>query len=633
MIKRKGSRRGGPKQEGKQAVSLPFAVQAAIIAASIGLVYLPTIELGWIWDDDQYIYNNPLLRDVSGLWAIWFEPDKTPQYYPIVFTMLWGQYQLFGISPVGYHVVNVLLHALNSILLLGILRRIPLSQNVALPVALAWGLHPVQVETVAWCTELKNLLSAAFYGIAWLCFWPLFDTGSPQAEVASEDGSAARQRSRATRYGAGTLCFIFALLSKSVTATMPAALCLVLWYKHGQIPWKALKALSPLLVIGGLLGWNTARLERLHVGAFGSEWDYGLLDRIGIAARALLHYAWNSLLPLEQIFFYPRYEVGWQAVRNLLAVAAVVAIAGAAIWLVRKGHRGVFACLGIFVGSAFPALGFLNVYPHRFAFVADHFVYIASAGLICLIWSSYLWLATRILQRWFDEKYLWIPVVIVLGLYGVGVNRHLPVFSSQITLWEDTLAKNPACPAAMQNLGLEYLANDRLLDAERILTAALEYDFDQFQTINSLGLVYERQGRNSEALESFLKAAKLNPLPVRPYVNAANLLRSEAEFLEMPDRRDKVVEYYTQAWEVKENYLAAFGLGTVNYEAGAFGDAADWFAKAGRLVPTDLDARYNEVQSLLDAGRLVEAREAAARLIADFPDDRASQSLAARLAE
>lgn len=610
---------------------LPFWGQAAAIVVATALVYIPALELGWIWDDDQYVYNNPLLRDFSGLWSIWFEPDKSPQYYPIVFTTLWIQFQLFGESASGYHTVNVALHALNGVLLLAILRRIPV--KFAFPIALAWSLHPIQVESVAWCTELKNVLSAAFYGAAWLALWPLF-CSQQSGEHSPEPGNSKLQTmSFWKRYAIGAFFVLMALLSKSVTASMPAALCLVLWFKQGKIPWQAIKILTPLLIVGGLLGWNTARLERIHVGAFGAEWDHGLLDRIGIAARSLVHYALNSLVPIEQVFFYPRFEVGWRSVGNLFAILFVACVAGASIWLALRGRRGVFTCLGMFAGSAFPALGFLNVYPHRFSFVADHFVYIASVGLICLWWAALMTLLDWGSKRFQAERFLWVPVAFVLGLYGLAVNRHLPVFSSQVTLWEDTLAKNPECPAAMQNLGLQYVLSDRLLEAESVLDQAMEFDFDRFQTLNSLGLLYEKQGRNSEALDAFVDAAKLNPLPVRPYVNAANILRREQAFENLPNRNDLVVNYYTKAWEAQENYVSAFGLGTTFYENEDFLTASDWFGKAAKLVPTDLDARYNEVQALFDAKLVSESRDAAQRLVAEFPDDKACRDLAALVAQ
>ena len=133
----------------------------AALLLIVMLAYIPAMRGGFVWDDIQYVVNNPTLRTLDGLREIWFRPYSTPQYYPLVFTAFWAGYRLWGLNPFGYHLFNVLLHCLSIILLWLILRR--LSVPGAWLAAAVFALHPINVESVAWITELKNVLSGSFY--------------------------------------------------------------------------------------------------------------------------------------------------------------------------------------------------------------------------------------------------------------------------------------------------------------------------------------------------------------------------------------------------------------------------------------------------------------------------------------
>src|SRR3990170_1792996 len=143
----------------------PGSPQTLGSAAALGiltlLAYLPAIGGGFVWDDDSYVTRNTTLRSADGLRRIWFELGAVPQYYPLVHTSFWVEYHLWGLNPRGYHLVNVLLHALNAVLVWLILRRLRVPG--AWFAAAVFALHPVHVESAAWITERKNVLSAAFY--------------------------------------------------------------------------------------------------------------------------------------------------------------------------------------------------------------------------------------------------------------------------------------------------------------------------------------------------------------------------------------------------------------------------------------------------------------------------------------
>lgn len=607
-------------QQPLQVPSPTYASLSPLLVALVAIVaYLTAIDLGWIWDDDQYVYLNPLLREFSGLWSIWFEPAKSPQYYPAVFSLLWIEYQLFGDWPLGYHLVNVLLHACNAALCVVILKRLQL--GAAIWIGLAFALHPIQVETVAWVSELKNLLSAFFYGITWLIWWPLLQQWySPStADKLRPEEPHSRATAIALRFMLGCFTFSMALFSKTVTASLPAGMLLACWFHAGRISAKQLGIMLPLLAVGGAVGWNTARLERLHVGAVGADWEYGWLERMGIAARCLVHYASQALLPVRQIFFYPRFDPSmdlgsWLAIAIcILAVAMVVAVA----W---RGMRGPFAALAFFVGSAFPALGFLNVYPHRFSFVADHFVYLPIVGILCLLWTGLWLLARRTAHVTKSSRLLsYLPLVLVLAGYVYALHRHLPNFQNAITLWEDTLSKNPNSVAAMQNLALAYTQNNRLEEALIWLERADHYDFDRYQTLNSLGMVRGMMGDREGARSAFEASIALKPDNPRPWVNLGNLTRATRD--SEPSTHEQARNYYKRAWEVGPDYLAAFALGTLCYENGELEQAAEWFANAEAERPNDLDASFNLAQCLSDLDQPGEAAALAEKILKRYPRD------------
>jgi protein O-mannosyl-transferase len=136
------------------------APPALLLVVAVLIAYLPALQGGYIWDDNRYVTENPILPQPDGLAAIWTDPGATIQYYPMVFTTFWLEYRLWGLNPLGYHATNILLHALSALLLWAILRR--LAVPGAWLAAALFALHPVHVESVAWVTERKNVLSGLF---------------------------------------------------------------------------------------------------------------------------------------------------------------------------------------------------------------------------------------------------------------------------------------------------------------------------------------------------------------------------------------------------------------------------------------------------------------------------------------
>ena len=272
-----------PRAQRRDLVLLAFFVLISLLA------YYPAWHGGMLWDDDAHITRLEL-RSLQGLWRIWFEPGATQQYYPIAHSAFWLQARLWGDQVLGYHLANISLHALSAFLVVVIMRRLALPGAVLAGVVFA--LHPVQVESVAWMTELKNTLSGALYLGALLAYLGF-------------DRSRRRQR-----YALAMVLFVLALLSKTVTATLPAALLVVFWWQRGTLSWRHdVRPLVPFFLLGAAGGATTVWVERMFIGARGAEFSFSVAERILVAGRAFVFYLRQLLWPANLLFVYPRWDI------------------------------------------------------------------------------------------------------------------------------------------------------------------------------------------------------------------------------------------------------------------------------------------------------------------------------------
>jgi hypothetical protein len=334
---------------------------AALLFVSLFAVYWPALRGGFVWDDAAHV-TRPDLRSLHGLWRIWFDLTATQQYYPLLHSVFWVEHRIWGDSVFAYHLLNLVLHGLAACLVVAIVRR--LSLPGAWLAAFVFALHPVATETVAWISEQKNTLSAVFYLAAALVYLRFDDT---------------RRRSL---YLVALGLFLAALLTKTVTATLPAALLVIFWWKRGRIGWKRdVRPLAPWLAIGAAAGYLTAWVERHYIGAQGADFSLNAVERCLVAGRALWFYFGKLVWPSPLIFVYPRWTIDagalWQYAFPLSVAAAAVPL-----FLAARRSRGPLAAFLLYAGTLFPALGFLNVYPFVFSYTADHFQYLAMLAVI-----------------------------------------------------------------------------------------------------------------------------------------------------------------------------------------------------------------------------------------------------------
>jgi protein O-mannosyl-transferase len=555
-----------------------FALALGLLIAVL-LAYRPAWNGQPVWDDDAHMTKLEL-RSAAGLVRIWTHVGATQQYYPLVHSVFWVEHRLFGDSTPGYHLVNILLHLSSALLLVAILRRL------GIPGAwLAGGifaLHPVMVESVAWITELKNTLSGVFFlgaGLAYLEF--------------------DRKRERRL-YAIAFALFLTGVFAKSVIVTLPGALLVVFWWMRGKIGWKRdVVPLLPFIAIGTVSGLFTAWVERRFIGAVGNEFSFTIMDRFLIAGRAVWFYLSKLLWPADLIFIYPRWRIDSAAWQQYLFPLALLLSAGL-LWGLRKRSRAPLAVLLYFAGTLFPSLGFFNVYPFRYSFVADHFQYLASLAPIAAA-AACIDQGTGLLRegvRWAARRLLCAGLLSVLFLLCW---KQSGTYRDAETLYQTTISRNPDCWMAHYNLAILLAKTGRLNEAEAHYLKALAANPRHAKAHINLGSLLAKTGRTDQAIAHSQQALEINPNSAEAHYNVGIL------FAEM-GRIDEAGAHYVKALEINPNYAEAhYNLGSLLDDMGRANEAMSHYLRALEINPGDTESHNALGVLLAKMGRADEA--------------------------
>jgi tetratricopeptide (TPR) repeat protein len=561
------------------------ALVGLLLLALAFATYHAVWQAGFIWDDDGHV-TRPDLRTLHGLGRIWLEPGATQQYYPLLHSAFWVEHRLWGDRPAPYHVLNIALHAGVGVLLYRLLRQLGLPG--ALLAAAAFTLHPVAVETVAWVSEQKNTLSGVLALGAALAYLR-FDRGR-----------------RPGAYAAATILFALALATKTVTASLPAALLVLFWWQRGRITWKAdVRPLLPWFGLAAAAGAMTAWVEHTYIGATGTAFRLSPVDRVLIAGRALWFYLGKILWPHPLIFMYPHWRIAaneaWQYAFPVAALGVLAMAFG-----LRGRTRGPLAATLLFAGTLFPALGFINVFPFIYSYVADHFQYLASAVVISAAAAAF----TAAVRRLHEPARRVAGAAAVLAVGGLGlVSAHQArAYVDAETLWQDTLAKNPRCWMAYQNLGGVYLKADRPELAVPQFERALAINPNDTEALNELGVAELHAGRLEVAVGHLRRALALAPADPETHLNLGVALLQAGS----PESTDE----FARALELDPHSVGALkNLALAAERANHWPEAVGYFQRASGLEPGNAETRASLGAALLNTGDLPRAaRELAASL-------------------
>ncbi len=538
---------------------------ALLLVLGTIFVYRPAFEAGFIWDDDDHLTENQAVVAPDGLRQIW-SSVAVSRYYPLTLTSFWAQQKLWGLTPAPYHVVTVAIHALNAALLFLILRRLEVAG--AWVAAALWAVHPVNVESVAWITELKNTQSLFFFLLAIRCW--------------------LRQEQRLS-FLAGTA----ALLSKPSTVVLPAVLLLMVWWQHGR--WRARDFLrvTPVAVLAAGMSLLAIVEQRGHVARTGAaEWTLTLAQRVVLAGEAVWFYAARLFWPVPTMFVYPRWDLDadrWQA---WVLPAALVA-GGICLWRWRRNawaRPAVFGA-GYFAIGLLPVLGFFDVYYFRYSYVADHFQYLASIGFLTLIVAG----IARLLRHPAARAVVAGLMLVVLGFMSW---QRAGLFHNEEQLWRDTLDKNPAAWIAHNNLGLILVDQGRVEEAVTHYRTALGLRPHSAETHLNLASALEKLERRAEAEPHYREAIRLQPSDAVSHYNLARLLADQG-------RPDEALAHYRQAIEHQpDDAPAHFNLANLLAEQGATAQAVPHFESALRIDPGHAKAHTNLANLLAAQGRV-----------------------------
>ena len=562
----------------KCEVTLAFFLVFAII-----LAYQPVWHAGFIWDDDDHLTANPCIVGPLGLKEIWTTSEA--RYYPLVLTTFWVEHALWGLEPLPYHLANVLTHGVCAILLWRVL--LILQVRGAWLGAALWALHPVQVETVAWITELKNTQSCFFYLLSIFFFVRWLKTKSAKITEAN-----------VLNYTLCLVCAALAMASKSSTVTLPPVLYLSTWWVERRCDWRTLARVGPIL----LMSVAAAALAILTVERQGvSEplWTRSWPERLITSGYVVFFYLGKLLWPYPLIFIYPRWKIdsgAWLSYLPFISVLTIFLV----LWLKRDSwSRPYFFAFAYFLIALLPVMGLVNHYFLRYSFVADHFQYLASMGPLALAGAGLARLRDFVLPKKIVLKAGFVGgLLLILGALSW---RQAWVFESLGSLWKDTLAKNPNCWLAYNNLGNLLVKKGQMNEAIGEYQIALAIDPNLSEAHNDFGNALFHKGELDAAKIELQKALEINPEDANAHYNLGNVFLQKGQL-------NEAMSQYQKALEIKPNFPDVHNdLGFALAQKGQLDEAIAEFQKALEIDPKIAQAHNNLGNALLQQGRVNDA--------------------------
>jgi len=538
---------------------------AILLFLLVVLLYLPSLQNGFVWDDHANIVDNRELRTAEGLRRIWLEPGAVLQYYPLTYTTFWLEHRLWGTHPFGYHLVNILLHAGAAVLVWMALGRLGVP-NAWLAAAI-FAAHPLQVESVSWASERKTLL-AAFFSLCSFLAYVRF--------AGFRSGAEREKEPEWVFYRLSMGFFICAVLSKTVACTLPVVFFLLAWWRTPKVTVREVEPLIPMVLISFVMGLTTMWVEE-RMGSQGAAWAFSIFDRVLIAGQSVWFYVWKLVWPFPSIFIYPRWPLdsAWRLVFPLAAIA----ITGF-LWVRRDrlGKTPLFATL-YFVVSLSPTLGFLNFFFMKYSFVADRFQYLAGVGLIGAA-------AAVSGRRWR------FALVMVLAGLAPATWQYQKAFQTEETIWRDTIRKNPGAWMAYNNLGNELARRGNLQDAAGYFTESVRINPDHISARINLGNALWLMGRAGEALDVLSETARIWP----DHADAHFVLGTA---LAQSGRAADAMSHFREAVRLNPDHADAHhNLGVALAREGKSREAAIHFAEALRVRP-DFEKAHEHLNRIL----------------------------------
>ncbi len=459
----------------------------ALIFAVTVLAYLPTLRNGFVWDDDTFLTDNRLIKAPDGLQRFWLTTEP-PDYWPVTSTTLWLEWRLWGLHPAGYHLTNLLLHAAEACLLWSILRHLRLPG--ALLAALLFAVHPVNVESVAWIAQRKNLMAMLFFLLA--------VEGFLRTRWWREQDRKGAAREPA--YWLSLAAFVLAMLSKGSAAMLPLVLLGLIAWRRRPTRGDGVRLLPFFLVAAGLAAVNVWFAAHAAKGVVRSA---GFEERLVGSGAVVWFYLGKALWPARLIFVYPQWPIDPHRLVWWLPGLAVLAVS-AGLWLWVRPRALAFAW-AYFVVMLVPVMGFTDVYFMKYSLVADHYQHLAIIGVIAAAAAGLAAVA-----RGWARPAAWVLGGVLVGSLGALTWRQCLMYRDSETLYRAILAENPNAWMAHNNLVNILVGTNRLPEAVGELREALRLQ-PEAENENNLGVALVRLGHPIEAVPHYQAAVRLQP--------------------------------------------------------------------------------------------------------------------------
>ena len=538
---------------------LPWAV--VLLPA---IVFLPVLRNGFVWDDHVLLLGNFRFRGLGLSELAWmFGAPRFGQYHPLTWVSFAIDYLLFDTNAAGYHAVNLLLHCANAALLYGLaLELLRLCLPDLEPGARRWGaafaalffaLHPLRVESVAWITERRGLLSTGFL-------------------LASIWAYIEEERAFSLAF------YALSLLSKASGVVLPVVLLLLDYYPLRRLDRRAWLEKLPYAAIA-LPFALVAPLAQAREGAMQAFSSYGALPRLGQAAYGVVFYLWKTALPFHLSPF-----VGFPATQRFLTqppiVLSIAACAGATGLALSAWRRlpAAFVLWFSYLLWLAPVSGLVQSGPH---FVADRYSYLACVGWAVLTGALF----AQGFQRW--RAWTSAGGAAALALLSVLSWNQVGVWRDDESLWTYVLSVEPNSYLARNNLCSAMRDAGRRAEALEQCRAALALRPDYAQAHCNLGNVLLDDGKTEDALAQYAAAVRLAP---RDPITHFDL----GVALERLGRTDDAVKAYREAIDLKPDYAdARTNLGNALSRQSRSVEAEREFQRAVATDPNDAKAHFN----------------------------------------
>ncbi len=556
-----------------------------ILILLVVLAYLPALRAGFVWDDATILTANPCIIGPLGLKEIW--TTSAANICPLTLTTFWAEHALWGLNPLPYHLVNILMHGLSAVFLWRVLRILRV-QGAWLGAAL-WAIHPVAVESVAWITEMKNTESALFFLLSILFFLRWFIAKGSNGPTAGD-----------WNYTLSLLFAALALAAKSSTVILPVVLCLCMWWTESRWSWRNVARLAPIFLMAIAASALSIWTQGLQLaGAVDPQWVRTWPQRLAGAGDAAWFYFGKLLWPHPLATVYPPWQIDAQQWASYLALVALV-LALSILWLKPwPWSRACFFAFAYFATALLPAVGLIDNPIFRISLVFDHLQYLASIGPLALAGAGLASLSGFVIpKKPVVRSSLGAGLLLILGT--ATCHRTLAYESDEI-FWTDALTKNPDCWIAHNNLGNDLFQKGQVDLAIAHCQRALELKPNYAEANYILGLAFFQKGQVENAILHYQKATKINPNYAEAFNNLGLALWHQGQV-------EEAVPQYLSALKINPNYVAAhYNLGNALYQKGQIDEAITQFQKALGMQPDLAAARINLGNAFFQKGQLDDA--------------------------